>query len=86
MSISLFLLLLLALAAAAYVAGRARAEMVAGGDIRRLHSLPRQHGLNLAIAFALPALVGYADTSTLRTLLRRKLGRGIRQLRCDAGA
>ena len=60
MSISLFLLLLLALAAAAYVAGRARAEMVAGGDIRRLHSLPRQHGLNLAIAFALPALVGYA--------------------------
>lgn len=31
------------------------------------------------------AQVGYADTSTLRSLLRRKLGRGVRELRRDAG-
>ena len=28
-------------------------------------------------------MVGYADGVTLRTLLRRKLGRGVRELRAD---
>ena len=31
------------------------------------------------------AEVGYADTSTLRSLLRRKLGRGMRELRARGG-
>ena len=32
---------------------------------------------------AIAAAVGYADASTLRNLLRRKLGRGVRELRAE---
>jgi transcriptional regulator GlxA family with amidase domain len=40
----------------------------------------------VSIGYALEAIaseVGYADTATLRTLLRRKLGRGVRELRAE---
>ncbi len=35
---------------------------------------------------AIAARVGYADATTLRTLLRRKLGRGVRELRAKGAA
>jgi transcriptional regulator GlxA family with amidase domain len=34
---------------------------------------------------AVAAKVGYRDGTTLRTLLRRRLGRGVRELRRSAG-
>ncbi|WP_099823432.1 phosphate ABC transporter permease subunit PstC [Oceaniglobus indicus] len=49
--------ILLALAAAGYTLGRRRAVAVSGGDIRRLHSLPNYHGLNVALAVLVPALL-----------------------------
>jgi hypothetical protein len=32
---------------------------------------------------AIAAEIGYADGATLRTLLRQRLGRGVRELRAD---
>ena len=52
--------LLLALAGlfvAAYVVGRARALSVVDGEVSRLHSLPGQHGMFLALMVAGPALI-----------------------------
>ncbi|MBS0564864.1 MAG: phosphate ABC transporter permease subunit PstC [Proteobacteria bacterium] len=60
MTLPLLLLLLVILALGSFLAGRARALMVAGGDARRLHSLPAHHGLNLMLAFALPSAVALA--------------------------
>jgi transcriptional regulator GlxA family with amidase domain len=48
---------------------------------RALHLLRTSHADIEAIA----AEVGYADGVTLRTLLRRRLGRGVRELRRPAG-
>ena len=50
-------LIVLGLAAAGYVAGRGRALQAAGGDIRRLHSLPSYYGSNVAMKAAVPALM-----------------------------
>ena len=52
--------LLLALAVifvAAYALGRSRARAVVGGQTSRLHSLPGQHGMYLALVATLPALL-----------------------------
>jgi phosphate transport system permease protein len=53
-----YLLLVLAgLFAATYFVGRARAASVVNGETSRLHSLPGQHGMFLALMTALPALI-----------------------------
>jgi phosphate transport system permease protein len=49
--------LLLVLAAAAYWIGRTRAVASVNGDVARLHSLPGQHGMFLALFAAGPALL-----------------------------
>ena len=51
------LAVVLALAAVGYVLGRRRAMAAAGGDARRLHSLPNYYGLNVALTTAVPALL-----------------------------
>jgi hypothetical protein len=40
------------------------------------------HGSGLDIG-AIATEVGYADSATLQTLLRERLGRGVRELRAD---
>ncbi|RUV59933.1 MULTISPECIES: phosphate ABC transporter permease subunit PstC [unclassified Mesorhizobium] len=49
--------LLLVLAVAAYLIGRRRAIASVNGDVARLHSLPGQHGMFLALFAAGPALL-----------------------------
>lgn len=48
--------------------------------VERARSLVDGSGLDLD---AIAAEVGYVDGATLRTLLRQRLGRGIRDLRAD---
>ena len=48
--------------------------------VERAQSLLHGSGLDLE---AIAAEVGYADGATLRTLLRERLGRGVRELRAD---
>jgi transcriptional regulator GlxA family with amidase domain len=48
--------------------------------VERARSLVQGGGLDLE---AIAAEVGYADGATLRTLLRQRLGRGVRELRAD---
>ncbi|BCH22533.1 phosphate ABC transporter permease subunit PstC [Mesorhizobium sp. L-8-3] len=48
---------LAALFVIAYFAGRSRAIAAVDGDVARLHSLPGQHGMYLALAAAGPALI-----------------------------
>lgn len=48
--------------------------------VERARSLVQGSGLDLE---AIAAEVGYADGATLRTLLRHRLGRGVRELRAD---
>ena len=57
MSIGLILLIVLALAVAGYVIGRARSVRVAGGDPRKLHSLPGFYGQMAFLFTAVPALL-----------------------------
>lgn len=49
-------LIVLALAAVGYMLGRSRALASAGGDSRRLHSLPSYYGWNAALFTLVPAL------------------------------
>ena len=49
------LLFVIALAVVGYFLARGRALQVSGGDIRTLVSLPKQHGLNTALATLVPA-------------------------------
>lgn len=55
MTAPLLVAVFLLLVGGSYLAGRARALLVASGDARRLHSLPSHHGLNMLLAFALPS-------------------------------
>lgn len=57
MSTGLLTLIILALATFGMVAGRARAVASAGGDIRRLHSLPTFYGRFTALLAAVPAFL-----------------------------
>jgi phosphate transport system permease protein len=50
-------LVVLALTAIGYVLGRRRAMASAGGDARKLHSLPSYYGSNVALFTAVPALL-----------------------------
>ncbi|SEQ23364.1 phosphate transport system permease protein [Loktanella sp. DSM 29012] len=56
MSLTLPLLFIAALSVGGFFIARSRAQSAAGGDIRKLASLPRQHGLNTALSTAIPAL------------------------------
>ncbi|PRY95135.1 phosphate ABC transporter membrane protein 1 (PhoT family) [Hasllibacter halocynthiae] len=56
MTTGTILIALLALAVVGYFLGRGRAVASAGGDVRRLHSLPRFYGLNVALTTLIPAL------------------------------
>lgn len=51
-------------------------------DLRVEHAQSLLHGSGLDID-AIAAEVGYADGATLRSLLRQRLGRGVRDLRAD---
>jgi transcriptional regulator GlxA family with amidase domain len=51
-------------------------------DLRVEHAQSLLHGSGLDLE-AIAAEVGYADGATLRTLLRERLGRGVRELRAD---
>jgi phosphate transport system permease protein len=55
MSLPLLLAVLVLMAATAYFSGRARAVAAAGGDARKLHSLPAFHGWSAVLAALLPA-------------------------------
>ena len=57
MSIGLILLIVLALAVAGYAMGRARSVRAAGGDARKLHSLPGSYGQMAFLFTAVPALL-----------------------------
>jgi transcriptional regulator GlxA family with amidase domain len=51
-------------------------------DLRVEHAQSLLHGSGLGLD-AIAAEVGYVDGATLRTLLRQRLGRGVRDLRAD---
>ena len=51
-------------------------------DLRVEHAQSLLHGRGLDIE-AIAAEVGYEDGATLRSLLRQRLGRGVRDLRAD---
>lgn len=51
-------------------------------DLRVEHAQSLLHGNDVDIE-TIAAEVGYADGATLRTLLRQRLGRGVRDLRTD---
>jgi transcriptional regulator GlxA family with amidase domain len=51
-------------------------------DLRVEHARSLLHGSGLDVD-AIAAEVGYVDGATLRTLLRQRLGRGVRELRAD---
>jgi transcriptional regulator GlxA family with amidase domain len=51
-------------------------------DLRVEHAQSLLHGNDIDLE-AIAAEVGYADGATLRTLLRERLGRGVRDLRAD---
>ncbi len=54
---TLLVLVVLMVTAAAYVMARRRALSSAGGDARKLHSLPSYYGYNAAMLTAIPALL-----------------------------
>ncbi|PUB19408.1 phosphate ABC transporter permease subunit PstC [Yoonia sediminilitoris] len=55
-SLTPLLLVITGLAVAGYFIAKSRAMKVAGGDIRTLVSLPRQHALNTVLSTSVPAL------------------------------
>jgi phosphate transport system permease protein len=57
MTVLLLILILLAVAAVAYILGRRRALALAGGNPRRLHSLPVYYGWHAALMSFVPALL-----------------------------
>ncbi len=57
MSLGFLILIVLALSAGGFVMGRARAVAKAGGDIRKLHSLPPFYGRITLLWTAVPALL-----------------------------
>jgi transcriptional regulator GlxA family with amidase domain len=62
------------------VLGRSPLAYVQDLRVERAQSLLHGSGLDVE---AIAAEVGYADGATLRTLLRERLGRGVRELRAD---
>ena len=60
MTLPALLALLTVVSMAGFFAGRARAIAAAGGDARRLHSLPNFHGWSAALSLFMPALAAMA--------------------------
>ncbi len=60
------LLVVLGLSGLGFLVGRQRALAVAGGDSRRLHSLPSHYGTSVLLFTAIPALVALASWLFLR--------------------
>ncbi len=60
MTLPALLALLTVVSMAGFFAGRARAIAAAGGDARRLHSLPNFHGWSAALSLFVPALAAVA--------------------------
>jgi phosphate transport system permease protein len=56
-TISAVLIAVLGLSLIGYFMGRSRSVAVAGGDLRRLHSLPNYHGFYVALWCGLPSLL-----------------------------
>ncbi len=56
MSISVALLIAILFVVAGYFAAQRRAIAASGGDVRTLAALPRQYGLNVALAVSIPTL------------------------------
>jgi len=69
MSIGLLSLIVIALAVAGFLIGRARALSKAGGDIRRLHSLPGYYGQSVLLFTAVPSLLLMAGWLILQPML-----------------
>lgn len=67
------LVVLLLLAFAGYFLGRSRALRTAGGDIRKLHSLPSHYGFYVAIWCGIPALLVVAVWLTVEPQLIQML-------------
>ena len=76
MSPAVLVLILAALSAGGYVAARARALALAGGDRRRLASLPGFYGQNAALGVLVPALAVLAAGLVLDRLALRTPGFG----------
>ncbi|MEY1555508.1 phosphate ABC transporter permease subunit PstC [Yoonia sp. R2331] len=57
MSNLILVLIVLSLGVVGYVLGRARAMQVAGGDRRKLHSLPLYYGANVGLNAVVPAML-----------------------------
>jgi len=78
MSIGLLTLIVLALAGLGFVAGRHRALAQAGGDARRLHSLPPYYGHSVLLFTAVPALLVLAGWVLVQPMLvDARIGRTI---------
>ncbi|WP_394182142.1 phosphate ABC transporter permease subunit PstC [Yoonia maritima] len=67
-SLTLPLLVILGLTITGYFLAKTRALQVAGGDIRKLVSLPKQHALNTVLATAIPPLAAIVLFSLYRRL------------------
>jgi phosphate transport system permease protein len=57
MNVSLLVLIVAVLGVAGFLAGRSRAMSSAGGDMRRLHSLPNYYGQSVLLYTVVPALI-----------------------------
>ncbi|WP_106744591.1 phosphate ABC transporter permease subunit PstC [Yoonia maritima] len=67
-SLTIPLLVILGLTITGYFLAKTRALQVAGGDIRKLVSLPKQHALNTVLATAIPPLAAIVLFSLYRRL------------------
>lgn len=63
------LIIVLALSAAGFVLGRQRALSASGGDRRKLHSLPKYYGANVALKTLIPAAILLAAWSIFQPLV-----------------
>ncbi|MFE3837678.1 phosphate ABC transporter permease subunit PstC [Pseudogemmobacter sonorensis] len=69
MTVLLLLTLLLVLAAAGFVLGRQRALAMAGGDPKKLHSLPRFYGWHAALMALVPGFVALIALLVIQPVL-----------------
>ena len=74
-------LIVLALAISGYALARGRAMVRAGGDARKLHSLPNYYGMTAAMFAAVPAL-GVSSVNYCRHFYRAVVVNYCRQLHC----
>ncbi len=88
MQIQILFAALVVLSVIGYFAGRSRAVAVAAGETRTLHSLPRYHGIYVALWCGLPALLAsvlwlVVEPRLAEWLLMAQLPSGVRELAPD---